>query len=85
MIFVISQEISDRQQSATHTRTTAVSILLLVRAMFSAWATARTPARFDLVVADPGSSATAAGQLVFALAPLPNPMQAAFSTRPILW
>lgn len=57
----------------TRTKSTIFSTLLLVGVLFSASASAQTPARFDFVFEDAGSSAVTTGYIVFDLDVLPNP------------
>jgi len=63
-------------------KSTIVSILLLGSILFSASASAQTPARFDFIFEDPGSPATAAGFIVFDLDLLPNPGATGFLDLP---
>ncbi len=52
---------------------TFAALLLLAGTLFSSAASAQDPARFDFLFEDQGSSATAAGYIVFDLDLLPNP------------
>lgn len=58
------------------------SILVLAASLFSSMANAQTPARFDFVFEDPGSSAVTTGYVVFDLDLLPNPGFAGFLELP---